>query len=291
MTKHEPPRWKTGAEVPPEVLGALRALGKEGEGAARLERVAGKLGALLDAAPPSTTVGSPVLRRARRKILGLRWAVAVLTLGTAAVWLARSTPGAAPAARLTTQDPTLERPQLTAPLPPVPAPVQIAQLREPLAQSPAPPRTVARPRRATGHARPARVAHGASVTALEARASTARAATVQAPTDQTAPKAAEESPVAPAQEPPAAPARSRSEVELLFDARQAVRSQPAAALRLLDEHKARFADGQLAPEREVLAIEALRELGKTSEAEQRLRAFRADYPDSLHMRRLELNRP
>jgi hypothetical protein len=66
-----------------------------------------------------------------------------------------------------------------------------------------------------------------------------------------------------------------------------VASQPSAALRLLDQHAARFPEGLLAPEREVLRIEALRRLGRTAEAEQRLRAFQARYPDSIHLRRLQ----
>lgn len=64
-------------------------------------------------------------------------------------------------------------------------------------------------------------------------------------------------------------------------------SQPSAALRLLDQHAARFPEGLLTPEREVLRIETLHRLGRTSEAEQRLRAFQARYPDSIHLRRLQ----
>lgn len=63
--------------------------------------------------------------------------------------------------------------------------------------------------------------------------------------------------------------------------------EPAAALRLLDEHAKSFPNGMLVPERELLTIEMLRKLGRNAEAEGRVRQFEARYPGSLHMRRLE----
>ncbi|MDB4985149.1 MAG: hypothetical protein JWN04_327, partial [Myxococcaceae bacterium] len=100
---------------------------------------------------------------------------------------------------------------------------------------------------------------------------------------QPAPSHVEAPPVAP----PAATAQKQTEAELLFAARRQIRRDPRAALRLVDEHVARFPDGLLAPEREVLAIEALRQLGQTAAAARRLQLFRARYPDSLHLRRLD----
>jgi TolA-binding protein len=73
----------------------------------------------------------------------------------------------------------------------------------------------------------------------------------------------------------------------LLAARQRLRTDTRAGLRLLDEHRERFGDGQLAPEREVLAIEVMRKLGQTDAANRRFAAFRARYPNSLHMQRLE----
>ena len=67
----------------------------------------------------------------------------------------------------------------------------------------------------------------------------------------------------------------------------ALRTDPERALRLVTEHEARFAGGSLVPEREVLAIEALRSLGRTQEAETRLQRFQARYPNSLHLQRLQ----
>ncbi len=80
---------------------------------------------------------------------------------------------------------------------------------------------------------------------------------------------------------------SPSEGALLLRARQEIRSDPAGALALTDEHARRFPAGTLAPEREVLAIEALAALGRTSEARARLGAFRDRYPQSPHVARLE----
>lgn len=80
--------------------------------------------------------------------------------------------------------------------------------------------------------------------------------------------------------------RLPSEYELMLDARRLAVRDPRAAQRLLQQHATRFPEGVLAPEREVLAIEVLRALGQAAEAEQRLRAFRARYPNSMHLRRL-----
>ena len=77
-----------------------------------------------------------------------------------------------------------------------------------------------------------------------------------------------------------------SEASLLLQARKALKSDPASALRLANEHQTRFASGRLTPEREVLAIEALRKLGRKLEADERLRKFEAQYPDSIHLKRL-----
>jgi hypothetical protein len=78
-----------------------------------------------------------------------------------------------------------------------------------------------------------------------------------------------------------------SEAELLSNARKALPTDRSLALRLVTEHAKLYPNGRLAPEREVLAIEALRALGRTSEAERRLQRFEANYPDSIHLRRLQ----
>ena len=77
-----------------------------------------------------------------------------------------------------------------------------------------------------------------------------------------------------------------AELALLKLARADVRANPAHALALTAEHRARFAQGSLAEEREVIAIEALLELGRKAAAQERARAFFAAYPSSAHTRRV-----
>lgn len=77
------------------------------------------------------------------------------------------------------------------------------------------------------------------------------------------------------------------EATLLQRARRLSSGDPAQALRLLEEHKRRFPAGMLSPEREVLAIELLRSLSRTQEAERRAREFRRDYPKSVYLSRIQ----
>jgi hypothetical protein len=78
-----------------------------------------------------------------------------------------------------------------------------------------------------------------------------------------------------------------SEGALLLRARQELPTDPASALELTDEAGRRFPDGALSPEREVLAIEALARLGRLPSARARFATFRARYPQSPHLARLE----
>jgi hypothetical protein len=101
--------------------------------------------------------------------------------------------------------------------------------------------------------------------------------------------------VAPVPHPQPKPAAAQeaprvSEAELLLKARQALKREPELALRLASEHQAQYANGRLTPEREVLAIEALRNLGRKAEADERLHKFEARYPESIHLKRLRESR-
>jgi len=77
------------------------------------------------------------------------------------------------------------------------------------------------------------------------------------------------------------------EVELVSRAQKSVKSTPAEALRLCDEHARRFPRGSLSQERESLAIEALFQLGRRDEAKARAARFKQAYPASGHLRKLE----
>jgi hypothetical protein len=82
-------------------------------------------------------------------------------------------------------------------------------------------------------------------------------------------------------------AEGLSEPVLLEQARRALASSPATALALTNQHAARFPHGVLAQEREVIAIEALRRLGRSAEADRRGAAFAQAFPGSAHQRMVE----
>lgn len=118
---------------------------------------------------------------------------------------------------------------------------------------------------------------------------------VVAPTVVAPPVVERPQPSEPASKPPAshkptsptprAPAGS-NEVDLLRRAQAVLATQPARALALTSEHQRRFRGGALAEEREALAIEALRRLGRTQEAQRRAAQFQRRYPQSVHASRV-----
>lgn len=83
----------------------------------------------------------------------------------------------------------------------------------------------------------------------------------------------------------------QAEAELLERARASSTSDPNKALGLTREHARRFPHGLLAQEREVIAIEALRHLGRQTEADARAERFRQAYPGSAHQHALENSAP
>lgn len=78
-----------------------------------------------------------------------------------------------------------------------------------------------------------------------------------------------------------------SEAELLEQARSALKTDPARALARANQHAARFPGGALVQEREVIAIKALRQLGRASEADRRAEAFAKAFPGSAFARKLK----
>ncbi len=101
---------------------------------------------------------------------------------------------------------------------------------------------------------------------------------------------------APAPSPPArtsAPAArpAESEAELLERARDALSANPARALALTEQHRAHFPAGVLAQEREVIAIQALKRLGRTDEAARRTADFSRRYPNSAYRKKLDASSP
>ena len=74
-----------------------------------------------------------------------------------------------------------------------------------------------------------------------------------------------------------------AEVALLSRANLALKSDPAQALSLTAQHRQQFPTGNLAQERDVIAIEALLALGEIERARQSLARFEATYPRSAHV--------
>ena len=80
---------------------------------------------------------------------------------------------------------------------------------------------------------------------------------------------------------------SAGEVTVLDRAREALRAgDSAGAMRALDEHGKRFADGTLGEEAELLRIEALLERGERRAAAAEARRFLAAHPQSSHRARV-----
>jgi len=83
------------------------------------------------------------------------------------------------------------------------------------------------------------------------------------------------------------PMNAQAEASLLEQARSALGASPARALSLTQQHAQQFPRGLLAQEREVIAISALRRLGRTTEADARAARFDARYPHSAHQQAVD----
>jgi hypothetical protein len=306
MRNDDPLRLKQMRGAPPELVRALEALRKGANETARLERVASKLGPLLDAPPnPSPSAGStPLIATAIKLIVG------ALALLIPALFILRSERSEKPRVAVLANEsakPALPVPE--APLDPVAAPRREPARPLPVATEPvanAAPVDHANHDKARAtpsirtHAHPPPTAARSSATATAVSTAEtptpnpAPAAVAQAsqPSGQNANAPGSEPRAVSVQQPKAASVATlnpvvRAEAELLFDARRAMPSDAARALRLLEEHEKHYPNGRLVPEREVLAIEALRSLGRKAEADARLRRFEARYPDSFHLQRLQ----
>jgi len=77
-----------------------------------------------------------------------------------------------------------------------------------------------------------------------------------------------------------------SELELLKQARSALDADPARAFAITERCRAQYPSGELAQEREYVAISALVRLGRSSEASSRAALFRMHYPSSAYVAKL-----
>jgi len=322
--RDDPRRLKRDPAAPPELVRALEALRSGVDDAARLERVAEKLGPVLDA-PPSAASVAHAARAAQYKLPALKLILAGLALIAPAYWMLREVRPHSVDPASEVRAPAVRAASAAAPGPAVREPAApspsaqataTAQGAEPVAASHAASqpntgkssagartKTPARVRAGASSGRAAPVegvaypsaahgVHGVVVgpaaaserTVSESSASQAQPAPA-ATTPSPEPEAARER--ASAEKHGAVSVHTPSEAELLFGARKSMPSEPARALQLLTEHATRYPHGLLVPEREVLAIEALRSLGRTTAANARLRRFQERYPDSLHLKRLQ----
>lgn len=130
-----------------------------------------------------------------------------------------------------------------------------------------------------------------ATTAPEAAPSPAEPSPPVAPTEPEVAAPEQPEPEQRARRAPSAVAPQRapatSEAALLERARRALSTAPRTALALTEEHRQKFPQGVLTQEREVIAIEALRRLGRGGEASDRAGDFQKEFPDSPHRARVE----
>ena len=93
--------------------------------------------------------------------------------------------------------------------------------------------------------------------------------------------------VAPAASVVVAPPAVETEAGLVQQAQRALADNPTRALELADRADDRFPSGALVQEREVVAIEALVQLGRHDDARARAGHFLRRFPGSVHQRHIE----
>lgn len=104
--------------------------------------------------------------------------------------------------------------------------------------------------------------------------------TIEAPMPMPTPTPSTEPTPTPSAKPTASVDVLAEETKLLDAARAKVDSDPAGALVVLDEHRAKFPAGKLSAEREYLSIKALVKLGRKDEAKARADSFLKRWPES-----------
>ncbi len=297
-------RLKYAKDAPRELSRALDALGQTDSDRARIARVEQKLGALLDAAPPASHTGW--LQRVLFKSLTGKLLTTALLAFVGAGLLSRSAPTEVDAPIAPKEEAPAEEsipsfgekhvePQeRRAPEGPVITLDGAPSLAEGAPRS-APQRdnSSANKRMASRllASVPARVRDGSPRPLTGSTASNSAGAPKDVEAEPqtgarspTSDAATSQAPEPPTPESPLRMAPLTSETDLVLSARAQLKTNPALTLSLLEKHAVLYPNGMLTPEREVLTIEALRNLGRNADAEQRLVRFLAQYPDSPHLR-------
>jgi len=247
----DPPRLlDPGSEAPEWLRSSLEAGVRDVPGPERLARIAARLPMGPSGPLPPSAPAAPVPSMLSGAAAGAAIGLALVGAG----WLASSRSPSPPPSASPTPVAALVAPATSAvpPRPEVPAPAP-------------------RPRVPSDHRLPA-VPPPAPATPAPAAASAA-----PEPSTAAAPIATEpDLPVA------------ESESAILQRAQDALSGSPARALAITDQHLARYPGGELAQEREVIAVSALLGMGRGAEARARAERFLAAYPTSGHRRRLEV---
>jgi hypothetical protein len=274
----DPQRLGDQADLPDALYEALRGLRQDAPPADAVARIQRTLSSLpVPPVPPvPTRPGGAESIAAKSGSSASAFKAAALAVGAlaAAVVATIAMRAPLPAAR------ERELPATAAlPLPAAPVASGKAPALEPLQQSlppaaaPPEPRAVQRRRepqkRSLRDTVPAETTHAALPTPEIRGAATL----ADAPTGEPAPQAR-----AAAEQPPA----PEDEASLLYRAKKAARTDHRAALHMLEQHATHFPHGTLVEEREVLAIDLLRRMGREPEAKQRSAQFLRQFPQSSY---------
>lgn len=81
-------------------------------------------------------------------------------------------------------------------------------------------------------------------------------------------------------------ATTASEIELLREARLALRRSPTAAFELTEQHARAYPSGKLVQERELIAVSALIATGRRTAALSRAARFEQAFPQSPYRKQL-----
>ena len=253
------PKRLSSLENVPELTDALAAARERLPASNTLEALRTRLEAAVDA-PIDAPIDAPVAAPFKSWPVALKIVVPLLGVAAAVI-----------AAPRFARDAAAPLPSVATPVSSISAPVR----SEPPLSEPAPNSTLPLPPPAAsaatrGSARPAILsATPPAVGGAAAPAVVASAAVVTEPL-------------------PTPPAHVASELEIVKEAGQVLKSDPARALQLTMDHARLFPSGALAEEREVIAIEALARLGKRSAARSRAERFLVGYPRSAHLSRVQL---
>jgi hypothetical protein len=278
MSSHQdPPRLRNmGAELPASLTAALTSDPAEFPQATQMSDLANRLAPLLKTATLAAAAAIPVGLMAPKaplsligtlKLLTLKWGHTVIlpmAIGAASgavAWEAREYVAANNGSR--------------------PAVTKTAPVQKAVTSS-----------RGKASKRESAVANDEMVAAEEGEESAAvgqpvepqaRVASALAPARVTAP-----SPASALEVPPAiAIADNVTEIELIDRAQRSLAHQPAVARQWVEEHMKRFPEGTFAQERETIAIEAFVGEGRLIEARTRAAQFRARFPESAYLRRID----